>query len=182
MTQNLNAEINFVGNKANTESHNYKLWNHTQMSIPIKHLTDKPKDGDRLKVIAINLRTYDEVLFTGTVKYSTIKGKAVGRLNFKKNEYIIKGDVLAVKNVQLIKKAPPPNYTKPKRRVNIDTGDVENFLSESNKEIVRPVEVPHHISKKALFPDFKNFSEFKNKRISPKKFLNNHRKKKLKHK
>ena len=115
------------------KNHIYKLWNDTQLSIPGKLLDVKPEDGDQLKVTALNLRTNDELIFTGTVKYSTYKGKKVGRMNIIKNVYMHRGDMLAMHQVELIKKEPII-FQKPKRIVNIDTGEIIPFTNESGNE------------------------------------------------
>jgi len=80
----------------------YRVRNPTQIAYPYKLLRIRPKEGDRVKIIARNKRTNNELTFTADV--GILKSNPnYGYLNFRKSDEIQKGDTLFILQIRYIK-------------------------------------------------------------------------------
>ena len=102
----------------------YKIWNPTQMALPMGSLKEfdvkeKLSNGDSITIVARNLRTNNELTFTGTISFSNDE-VVRGHINFKKTKHIQKGDIIAIVNLELKKANATIIPMNPSTRINID--------------------------------------------------------------
>ena len=104
--------------------HAYKIWNATQMALPMGSLKkfqvkEELSNGDSITIVARNLRTNNELTFTGTISFTNDE-VVRGHINFIKTKHIQKGDIIAIVNLELKKANTIIIPMNPSTRINID--------------------------------------------------------------
>ncbi len=95
-----------------------RVRNPTQMAYPYKLLRTRPKEGDRIKVVARSERTNNELSFTADVR--VLKSNPnYGYLNFRRSNQIQKGDNLFILQIEYIKMERKPLSTRPNEKIDL---------------------------------------------------------------
>ncbi len=96
----------------------YRVRNSTQITYPYKLLRTRPVEGDRVKIIARNERTNNELTFTS--KVGILKSNPnYGYLKFHKSDEIQKGDTLFILQIKIIKGKKIELPANPNKRIDL---------------------------------------------------------------